>query len=261
MNDYRRVLVHLSDAALSRKVCALAVQIAAAQGAELRAVYSGSGDVCNVVTEIAQAKGVRARCEAIGEGIAPLVACARTSDLLVMSQPWSGGSGAPSSGFASQLLVSVSCPVLFVPAPAALGTTCGTRIVVSWSPGRESARALRDALPLLQRADQVQLRTYGAGHAPADDELVDACGYLKLHGVHSTYSAERMGDIDFSQRMMTPTVVDASVTELLLSHATDANADLIVMGGYGHSRAHEVLLGGVTKSMLTSMTLPVLMSH
>lgn len=261
MNNYRRVLVHLSDAALSQKVCALAVQVAAAQGAELRVVYSSNSDVCKGVAEIAQAKGVRARCDAISGGIAPLVACARISDLFVMSQPWSAGTGSPSVGFASQLLISVSCPVLFVPAPAALGTTCGSRVLVSWSPGRESARALRDSLPLLQRADQVQLRTYGAGHAPADDELADACEYLKLHGVDATYSAERMGDIDFSQRMLTPTVVDASVTELLLSHATDTDADLIVMGGYGHSRAHEVLLGGVTKSMLTSMTLPVLMSH
>ncbi|MGA8010213.1 MAG: universal stress protein [Thiomonas sp.] len=264
MNVYGSILVHLNQREQAYKVCTLAAQIAAKQGARLNAVHAADAegwDVRDLVAEIAQAQGVVAQCNSIAEGVAQLVECTRIADLLVIGQPGKGDNSDFSLGSASQLLVGASCPVLFVPAPASLGTTCGARVLVSWGPGRESARALRDALPLLQRATEVQLRAYGAGRAPAEDGLIAACAYLQLHGVKASYSAERMGDIDFNQRMLTPTVVDASVAELLLSQAADMEADLIVMGGYGHSRAHEFLLGGVTRSMLSSMTVPVFMSH
>ena len=79
--------------------------------------------------------------------------------------------------------------------------------------------------------------------------------------VQARCSVRAVREIPFAERMLVPNVVDASIAELLLSHAADTNADLIVMGGYGHSRAYELVLGGVTRTMLASMTVPVLMSH
>ncbi|MBW4049400.1 MAG: universal stress protein [Proteobacteria bacterium] len=261
MNCYRSVLAYLGEMAQERNVFGLAAKLAAGQGAVLDAVRPSEAVVADWMSELAQGSSLRAEHHVIDRGPAPLIERARTADLLVIGQPWDAGEGWPSLHFASQLLIGASCPVLFVPGPEALAETCCSRVLVAWGPGRESARALRDALPLLQRATDVQLRAYGAGQAPAADSLAAASAYLKLHGVNASYAAERMGDIAFNERTMTPTVVDASVADLLLSHATDMAADLIVMGGYSHSRAHELLLGGVTRSILLAMTVPVFMSH
>ncbi|WP_051849118.1 universal stress protein [Thiomonas sp. FB-Cd] len=262
MNCYRSVLAYLGETAQERKVFGLAAKLAAGQGADVDAVHPIEAVVAGWMAELARGSGVRAEHHVIDRGPAPLIERARTADLLVIGQPWDAGEGRPSSlHFASQLLIGASCPVLFVPGPEALAENCCSRVLVAWGPGRESARALRDALPLLQRATDVQLRAYGSRQAPAADSLAAASAYLRLHGVNASYAAERMGDIAFNERMMTPTVVDASVADLLLSHATDMAADLIVMGGYSHSRAHELLLGGVTRSILSAMTVPVFMSH
>ena len=85
--------------------------------------------------------------------------------------------------------------------------------------------------------------------------------YLSAHGVSANCTVKPVREIPVTERMLTPTVVDASIAELLLSHAADMNAELIVMGGYGHTRVHELVLGGVTRTLLGSMTVPVLMSH
>jgi nucleotide-binding universal stress UspA family protein len=101
------------------------------------------------------------------------------------------------------------------------------------------------------------------GHtAPgAGDPLDGVAAYLAAHGVSARCALEPMRELTFGERMLNPTVVDTSIGELLLSHATDIDADLIVMGGYGHARAFELALGGVTRTLLGSMTVPVLMSH
>ena len=261
MNCYRSILAYLGKTSHERKVFELAAKLAAGQGAVVDAVHPSEAAVADWMEELARGSGVRAEHHVIDQGPAPLIERARTADLLVIRQPWDADESRPSLHFASQLLVGASCPVLFVPGPEALAERCCSRVLVAWGPGRESARALKDALPLLQRATEVQLRAYGAGQAPAADSLAAASAYLQLHGVNASYAAERMGDIAFNEHMMTPTVIDASVADLLLSHATDMAADLLVMGGYGHSRAHELLLGGVTRSILSSMTVPVFMSH
>ncbi len=261
MNCYRSVLAYLGETAQQRKVFGLAAKLAAGQGAVVDVVHPSEAVVAGWMAELARDSDVRAEHHTIDRGPAPLIERARTADLLVIGQPWDAGEGRPSLHFASQLLIGASCPVLFVPGPEALAEDCCSRVLVAWGPGRESARALRDALPLLQRATDVQLRAYGAGQAPAADSVAAASAYLRLHGVNASYAAERMGDIAFNEQMMTPAVVDTSVADLLLSHAADMAAELIVMGGYSHSRAHELLLGGVTRSILSAMTVPVFMSH
>ena len=123
------------------------------------------------------------------------------------------------------------------------------RVMVCWDGSRQAARAIADAMPLLEQGEtrrngHRRQRTRQGGrdrrrrHGPASRPP-------RLQGRGQAH--HRAGDID--------------VADALLSHAADSGADLIVMGGYGHSRLREFVLGGVTRSILRSMTVPVLMSH
>lgn len=120
------------------------------------------------------------------------------------------------------------------------------RVVVCWDGSRAAARALADALPFLTRATHVDLVTVSsAGHKPNEHPAV--ADHLVRHGIKPEF------------RHLVATDVD--VASILLSYAADASASFMVMGGYGHSRLREFVLGGVTRSMLHTMTVPTLMSH
>ena len=289
MSDYRKLLVHVSDSERSGKVLSCAAMVAAAQGANLLAVHAveplhlgayfspetamtaaqlnqdahrkRTAKAYDRVLEVARASGLQIDFQSPGgDPVEVMYARSRVADLAVMGQPADDDAQGPSRRFASQLLVAAGCPVLFVP-----GTwprdACGTRVLVAWSATRESARALRDALPMLQRAAAVEVLRFSAVDRGSEEALDAVLAYLGAHGVSATSAAKAVRGISFSERLLTPTVVDASIAELLLSHTADMNADLIVMGGYGHSRAYELVLGGVTRTLLGSMTVPVLMSH
>ena len=140
-------------------------------------------------------------------------------------------------------------PILAVPY-AGQFETVGRRVLIGWNATREATRAVNDAMPLLAGADVVTVLTIDAREGPdAHGELpgADISLHLTRHGVKATI--ER--------------TVSAGVPagEVLLSRAADLGADLLVIGAYGHSRMRELLLGGATRSILQSMTLPVLMSH
>jgi nucleotide-binding universal stress UspA family protein len=170
---------------------------------------------------------------------------ARYADLVITGQPEPGDSLA--MAFAGDLVLSVGRPVLFVPY-AGRFSELGKRVLVAWNASREAARAVSDALPLLARADSVELvafepRSGDHGALPAADIAL----YLARHGVKATAARQSAPQIDIGSQ--------------ILSRAADTSADLIVMGGYGHSRLRELVLGGVTRSMLEAMTVPVLMSH
>jgi nucleotide-binding universal stress UspA family protein len=122
------------------------------------------------------------------------------------------------------------------------------RVMVCWDGSRQATRAIADAMPLLERAGQVEL-VIVANERGKQDEIpgVDMGQHLARHGLKVDVNRITEGDID--------------VADALLSHAADAGVDFIVMGGYGHSRLREFVLGGVTRSVLRSMTVPVLMSH
>lgn len=174
---------------------------------------------------------------------------ARYADLVVIGQKneeWPSGVG---KEFEERLLLAAGRPVLIVPY-AFERRGLGERIIVAWNASREAARAASDALPLLRRAKQVQVVAFnpsrwGAVHGEmpgADIGLM-----LTRHGVRVTVSQYEARDID--------------VGNLLLSRAFDFSADMIVMGAWGHSRLQELVVGGVTRTLLQSMTVPVLMSH
>ena len=138
-------------------------------------------------------------------------------------------------------------PVLVVPyiQREGLAPNC---VMVCWDGSRSAARAVGDALPFLLRAKRVEV-VLVASEAGKSDEIpgADIAHHLARHGLKVEL-----------KRLVS---VDVDVANTLLSHAADIGSDLLVMGGYGHSRLREFVLGGVTRGILASMTLPTLMSH
>ena len=138
-------------------------------------------------------------------------------------------------------------PVIVVPyiqkAPLKLD-----RVMVCWDGGRAAARAIADAMPLLERAGLLEVVIIANEPGKQDEiEGADMGQHLARHGLNAEVKRINYGDLD--------------VADALLSHAADSDADFIVMGGYGHSRLREFVLGGATRGILRSMTAPVLMSH
>ena len=174
---------------------------------------------------------------------------ARYADLLVLTQEGDGESGPVLGGFADYTVMDCGRPVLVVPFIGAAAPVGGTALV-AWSGTREAARAVHDALPLLALAKRVQVVVI----QPEDTELSDA----PLPGADLSEHLARHG-LDVEAKVIAGHDVDAG--NLLLSHAADTDANLIVMGAYGHSRLREMVLGGMTRHMLAHMTVPVLMSH
>jgi len=140
-------------------------------------------------------------------------------------------------------------PVLVVPFTGHF-ERIGTRVLVGWNASREAARAVRDAMPLLASAEAVTVLVIDAEQSPFGHGEIpgaDIALYLAQHGVKTEVERTASSGI--------------SIGNTLLSRAADYSADLLVMGAYGHSRVRELLLGGATRTVLQSMTLPVLMSH
>jgi nucleotide-binding universal stress UspA family protein len=121
------------------------------------------------------------------------------------------------------------------------------RICVAWKPSRESSRAIQDAMPLLTRASAVQVVRAGPPAYLASNAVDPLLAYLARHGVH----AER-ADVDTS---------DMDAGQAIVDHACGVQADLVVAGGYGHSRLQEWVMGGVSRYLLDQPSVAVLMSH
>ncbi len=138
-------------------------------------------------------------------------------------------------------------PVIFVPYIQKAGLKLG-RVMVCWDGSRAATRAIADSMPFLLKAKQVEI-VMVAAKAGKSDEIpgADLGQHLARHGLKVDVKRITSPDID--------------VTSTILSYAADSSADMIVMGGYGHSRLREFILGGVTRGILETMTVPVLMSH
>jgi nucleotide-binding universal stress UspA family protein len=151
--------------------------------------------------------------------------------------------------FERGLPLATGRPVLVVPY-AFERRPAGRHVMIAWNASREAARAVNDALPLLRRASHVHvvaLSPVRSATAHGEEPGADIALYLARHGVKVTVSRDDAPEVDTGN--------------LLLSRAFDLSADLIVMGAWGHSRLREFVLGGVTRTLLESMTVPVLMSH
>lgn len=167
------------------------------------------------------------------------------ADLMILGQR---DEDDPSSGelpadFLPRVLVESGRPALILPYAGPIGAV-GSTVLVAWKETREAARAVSAALPWLKRAARVHVVAHGEG---VDDALRALERYLAAQGV--------------SVSLHTGGVEERDMGNALLSKAADLSADLLVMGSYGHSRAREWVLGGATRTILQTMTLPVLMAH
>jgi nucleotide-binding universal stress UspA family protein len=174
------------------------------------------------------------------------VRAAHVHDLVVLGQrrPGVRWPGEIPSDFVPAVVIGSGAPALVVPhsVPCA---GFGRAPMVAWKPTREAARAVRAALPLLQVARTVTVCGWGAAAAASADGLSQ---WLLRHGVESRMEVSAEPEPE-------------AVGELLLSRASDVGADLLITGCYGHARVREWVMGGASRTLLESMTLPLLAAH
>lgn len=174
---------------------------------------------------------------------------ARYADLVVLSQ---NDLDEPDTAFVADLpeyvMLNAPRPVLIVPS-AGLFEDIGRNALIAWDGSMQATRAVTAALPLLRQADNVTVAIFNPdkrlgthGEQPGADIAL----YLARHGVKVEVAQEK---------------TEIDIGNAVLSLAADRGSDLLVMGGYGHTRFREVLLGGVTLTVLKTMTIPVLMTH
>jgi nucleotide-binding universal stress UspA family protein len=137
-------------------------------------------------------------------------------------------------------------PLVVVPYIQRRGLTL-ERVLACWDGSRTAARAIGDAMPFLERAKAVDIVSVAEERKSEEMTGANMSAHLARHGVPASIKRMAKGDI--------------GIEDVLLSYAADSGADFMVMGGYGHSRLREFILGGVTRGILASMTVPVLMSH
>jgi nucleotide-binding universal stress UspA family protein len=191
----------------------------------------------------AESRQIEANFASAGDQFAVI---ARRFDLSVVTQ------AEPRKVVSEEMIIEAALfgsgrPVLAVPYIQKSGLALN-RVMVCWDGSRNAARAAADAMPFLARAKAVDV-VMVTGERTKSDEMpgADIAHHLARHGLQVTV-----------QRIVS---VDSDVANTLLSYAADAGADFIVMGGYGHSRLREFVLGGATRGILAAMTVPVLMSH
>jgi nucleotide-binding universal stress UspA family protein len=148
------------------------------------------------------------------------------------------------------ILMTAGRPLLLIPYAGRFGVV-GTNTLVGWTPTRESARAVHDALLAVAPGGKVMVLTVEAARTGGESEglpTVDIAEHLSRHGLDVSAARTVISD-------------GLSPADALLDYASDIAADLLVVGGYGHSRTREMIMGGVTRDLLRHMTVPILMSH
>jgi nucleotide-binding universal stress UspA family protein len=275
--NYKTILVHLSDSRRAENLLGPAMQLAARHNAHLLGlhVYSSLPTPPEPVQSTAFDSIVaceRKNSDVIAEtfkrmtanqpfvaewqlekvphvDLAPLVIeRGRTADLIVTGQADPDWKLAPLLDFPERLALESGRPVLVVPY-AGRFLRLGRRVVIAWKAGREAARAAFDALPLLQYAEAVHVlevkeRANAASTLGPDTSIAAA---LARHAIKPV--------------VQTSIAADIKVGDEILSRLADLDADLLVMGAYGHSRFREWVFGGVTRHIARHMTVPTLFSH
>ncbi len=280
MNAIKSILMHLDDSPACATRLRVANAVAETLDAKVKALYavlpafmqyamaySAGAEMAPLMEALEQERRARTRAlfdttvgsgtgkrlarvdwaECVGEPSLAFAREALVADLLLLGQRAELGA-APTgvnADFNESVLIASGKPALVIPS-IYKAEPIGNVVLIAWKPTREAARALNAALPFLQRAQQVHLALWsepGADEAPGPD--VEAS--LRRHGVTAI--------------MHRDVARNREVGELLLSRAADLGADLLVMGCYGHTRAREWALGGASRSVLQSLTVPVLMAH
>jgi nucleotide-binding universal stress UspA family protein len=212
----------------SASVEAMRVQVDAING-QLKTLEAEFKGLC-------KDRAVASWCGTIGNPTQLLAVHARAADLVVTSAPRTGTArDSRRTVDLGSLVLTAGRPVFVAAEP--LTPFKADRVLVAWKDTREARRAVSDALPLLTKASEVVVATIEEdGRAAARDGVADVTQYLIKHGVHAR-----------------PQLVDAGgadAGDALAQLASDLQADLVVSGGYGHSRLREWAFGGVTRSLL-----------
>lgn len=194
--------------------------------------------------------GISYTCHSLGaipvDAAGSLGEMARLHDLSVVLQP-DPAQGGFDNDVPSEILFQAGGPVLFLPYTFQ-GAFKANRIGICWDGSRVAARAMRDAAPFLARAEEIVIISVNETDAVPGEASASSL-------------ARHLGRRGLSTRVVSLTATRAEIQPILLSLAADETLDLLVMGGYGHSRLQERVLGGVTRAMLEAMTVPTLMSH
>ena len=178
----------------------------------------------------------------------PLKAMAYTDLLMINQVAYDPRRGRSNIGFVNNLILETGKPVILIPT-AWDKTTFGSNVVVGWDESREATRAIQDAMPVLQKANHVEAVCVNYA---GEDEVADVSeisAYLSRRNVVNSF---KLAVTD--ENLDTP-------EKVLHNHAIKSSADLIVVGGYGHSRLREIILGGVTRHLTKNSSVPVLFSH
>jgi nucleotide-binding universal stress UspA family protein len=273
----REILLHLDAAAPAAARLDLAAGVARRSGAHLVGLYlldvavpimagdMGGGAAVAALMEgmreeaLAEAERVRAMFDERlardglsgewrmleGASVPLLSENGRYADLIILGQTNPDAPRPGGRALIEAALFETGRPVLVVPYAAAPSSGM-KHALIAWNGSREAARAVHDALPLLALMEQVTVLVVeptAQDHEPG----ADIARHLARHGLNVTV-----------QRAVAP---DISVGDVILNTIAEQSADLLVMGGYGHSRLREFMLGGATRSLLGAMTAPVLMAH
>jgi len=279
LSTLRSILLHIDASPRCVKRLELAHELAAQHGARVTALYAstptaltlpfvmgqGAAEMLPMLQQLDtdyrdNAKALFDRAEATATvpfawtdlREAPLIPAfarrALCTDLLIVGQHDANDlltTGVPSD-FVPSVVMASGRPALVVPY-VDTGTTFGQQVLIAWKPTRESAHAVLAAFPFLQLAQRIHL-TIADDSAEPSECAAALEDHLRLHDVQAPIQRHAA-------------VAAGEPGEGILSLAADVGADLLVMGCYGHSRARELVLGGATRTMLRSMTLPVLMAH
>ncbi len=200
---------------------------------------------------IEQESSVRTQWRSVdGPASAVVPQHARCADLCIVGHDGSTNEDAIQYAFAERLLFVTGRPVLYVPASAGRDTL-GRRIAVAWNSSRAATRALNDAIPLLERADETTILTanpedYIERHGAMP--VAQMVEHLKRHGL--SVEARRLQNVPSN-----------AIADVLQAEALTLGADLLVAGAFGPPKFWEALVGGVTRDLLSRMRLPILMSH
>lgn len=278
---YKTLLVHIDETKANSSRVQAAIDLATAHDAHLTGLYvicepelpgfvtaqlprdtvaeqrAGAEEAAKAAVEAfatkADREGVKADtriARAAANDVATLMAQhARYADLAVVGQVDPDAPGPAGRHVVEDLVLSAGRPVLAVPyigAPRRIGRT----VTLAWDGGREAARAVSDAMPLLEAAEQVHVvvvNPQGRSGAHGAEPGADIALNLARHGIKAEAHAIAAPDLDEG--------------DAILSWLSDSGSDLLVMGLYGHARFRELVLGGVSRSILASMTIPVLMAR
>ncbi len=173
---------------------------------------------------------------------------ARFSDLVILPKPYGEKRGVELEPILESAMFDGAAPVLMVPEAGQI-VTAPQRILLAWNESDEALEAARTALPLLIQADIVRIVVIDPPvHSPTRSDPGGLLSqYLSRHGVNC--------EIDVLSKTL------PRVSDVLMRHAADVEADMIVMGAYGHSRFREAILGGATRNMLEHAKIPVFLAH